>query len=67
MHPLLERQLRRAGFELDTLPQDLATWKEFLTRIERSYVNADRERELQINATPSSNLLEAQQIIQLPL
>ncbi|MEN9461320.1 MAG: hypothetical protein RIS84_1340 [Pseudomonadota bacterium] len=62
MHPLLERQLRRAGFELDTLPQDLATWKEFLTRIERSYVNADRERELQINATPSSNLLEAQQI-----
>ncbi|MDD2816626.1 MAG: ATP-binding protein [Thiotrichaceae bacterium] len=62
MHPLLERQLRRAGFELDTLPQDLATWKEFLTRIERSYVNADRERELPINATPSSSLLEAQQI-----
>lgn len=62
MHPLLERQLRRAGFELDTLPQDLATWKEFLTRIERSYVNADRERELQINSAPSSGLLEAQQI-----
>jgi PAS domain S-box-containing protein len=62
MHPLLERQLRRAGFELDTLPQDLATWKEFLTRIERSYINADRERELQINSAPSSGLLEAQQI-----
>lgn len=63
MHPLLERQLRRAGFELDTLPQDLAAWKEFLTRIERSYLNTDHERESQVATTASKPaLLEAQQI-----
>jgi len=45
MHSLLERQLRRAKFHDDTLPADLAAWQEFLSRIERSYINADRERQ----------------------
>ncbi|MDY6991412.1 MAG: response regulator [Pseudomonadota bacterium] len=47
MHSLLERQLRRAGFDYDTLPTDPVSWQEFLLRVERSYTNADRERHLQ--------------------
>lgn len=49
MHSLLERQLRRAGFSYDKLPEDPTAWQEFLSRIERSYLNADRERTLQEN------------------
>ena len=45
MHSLLERQLRRAGFHDETLPTDLVKWQEFLSRIDRSYINADRERQ----------------------
>lgn len=44
MHSLLKRQLRRAGFSHETLPTDLTTWQEFLSRIERFYANADYER-----------------------
>ncbi len=46
MHALLERQLRKAGFGYDNLPTDSVSWKEFLARIERSYTNADRQRQL---------------------
>ncbi len=46
MHTLLERQLRKAGFAHDTLPTDMTTWQEFLSRVDRSYANADRERQL---------------------
>ncbi|OQW91158.1 MAG: hypothetical protein BWK79_17630 [Beggiatoa sp. IS2] len=45
MHSLLKRQLHQAGFSQDTLPTDLNIWKEFVSRVERSYLNADRERE----------------------
>jgi signal transduction histidine kinase/CheY-like chemotaxis protein len=45
MHSLLERQLRRAKINPDTLPSDLGIWQEFLSRIERSYTNADHERQ----------------------
>ncbi|RKZ53335.1 MAG: hypothetical protein DRR16_03100 [Candidatus Parabeggiatoa sp. nov. 3] len=45
MYSLLERQLRRAGFHHETLPTDLVKWQEFLSRIECSYINADRERQ----------------------
>ncbi|OQW93027.1 MAG: hypothetical protein BWK79_13315 [Beggiatoa sp. IS2] len=45
MHSLLQRQLRRAGFDYDSLPTDLIAWQEFLARVERSYQNADYERE----------------------
>lgn len=44
MHPLLERQLRLAGFNLDTLPADTKSWQAFLLRIEKFYINADAER-----------------------
>jgi signal transduction histidine kinase/CheY-like chemotaxis protein len=45
MHSLLERQLRRAGFDYNTLPTDPVMWQEFLSRIERFYTNADWERQ----------------------
>ena len=45
MHSLLERQLRRAGFDYHTLPSDPVMWQEFLSRIERFYTNADWERQ----------------------
>jgi PAS domain S-box-containing protein len=45
MHSLLERQLRRAGFNNESLPTDLVKWQEFLSRIERYYINTDRERQ----------------------
>lgn len=45
MHSLLERQLRKAGFDHDNLPTNADTWHEFLARVERSYINADKERE----------------------
>lgn len=46
MHSLLERQLRKAGFDHNTLPTNLASWREFLSRVEHSYTNADRQRQL---------------------
>jgi PAS domain S-box-containing protein len=53
MHPLLERQLRQAKFNNDTLPTDPNRWQKFLSHIERSYINADRERQrLQESAIP---------------
>lgn len=46
MHSLLKRQLRIAGFDADTLPTDLAAWQTFLSRVDNSYLNAERNREL---------------------
>ena len=46
IHSVLERQLRSAGFDSDKLPTNSVSWKEFLARIERSYTNADRQRQL---------------------
>lgn len=58
MHTLLERQLRKAGFNYDTLPTDITVWQEFLSRVDRSYVNADRERQLrESEASNSKNTL----------
>ncbi|MDM8558592.1 ATP-binding protein [Candidatus Parabeggiatoa sp. HSG14] len=45
MHPLLERQLRQAKFNNDTLPTDPGRWQKFLSHVERSYINADREQQ----------------------
>jgi signal transduction histidine kinase/ActR/RegA family two-component response regulator len=53
IHSLLERQLRRAGFDSDKLPTNSASWQEFLARIERSYTNADRQRLLLEQQTSS--------------
>lgn len=58
MHTLLERQLRKAGFNYDTLPTDITVWQEFLSRVDRSYANADRERQLrESEASNSKNTL----------
>ncbi len=46
MHSLLERQLRRAGFDINNLPTDLSKWQEFVSRIDLFYENADKERHL---------------------
>ena len=46
MHSLLERQLRKAGFDSSNLPTDLSRWQEFVSRIDLFYENADRERRL---------------------
>ncbi|OUD12023.1 hypothetical protein TPSD3_12870 [Thioflexithrix psekupsensis] len=68
MHSLLERQLRRAGFSDDKLPSDLVAWQAFLSRIERSYLNADQERSSSDNRiendtrdSPENNLLPTTQ------
>ena len=46
LHPLLARQLRRTGLDLDHLPADLAAWQQLLGRIGRTYADTDQEREL---------------------
>ncbi|MEZ5671977.1 MAG: hypothetical protein R3E08_06165 [Thiotrichaceae bacterium] len=64
---MLERQLRRAGFNPDTLPTDLATWKAFLSRVELFYHNADRDRKLyETNGIPSTPPNVATQIVLQP-
>jgi PAS domain S-box-containing protein len=45
LHPLLRRQLRKAGLGEDKPPADAAAWTELLARISRSYVEADQGRE----------------------
>lgn len=46
LHPLLLRQLRKAGWGEDDLPLSPEKWNEFLTRISRTYSEADQERYL---------------------
>ncbi len=64
MHSLLERQLRRAGFSYDKLPEDPAAWQEFLSRIERSYLNADRERTLQESRNNNTSVVQIDGVVQ---
>ncbi|WP_353572663.1 ATP-binding protein [Candidatus Albibeggiatoa sp. nov. BB20] len=46
MHSLLLRQLRKAGLNYESLPQDMGDWQAFLQRIDLSYENAERNRKL---------------------
>ena len=46
MHPVLERQLRRAGLHLASLPLAGEPWARFLSRVSQTYADADRERYL---------------------
>ena len=46
MHPLLKRQLRRAGVEADADPPDAAQWPELLRRVSRAYEEHDQDRYL---------------------
>lgn len=45
IHPLLNRQLKRAKLDKDTVPT-LDAWQDFLQRINRTYIEADQERYL---------------------
>ncbi len=46
MHSLLQRQLRKAGLQFETPPQDAQAWQAFLQRVDLSYENAERDRKL---------------------
>ncbi len=46
MHRVLQRQIRRLGLSTDTPPEDVASWKQFLERVDGFYANADRQRYL---------------------
>ena len=60
MHPLLQRQLRRCGFDGESLPADAAAWRQLLERLDRAYVEADEERRLHEHslATLSTEMLQ---------
>lgn len=45
LHSLLKRQLKKGKLNEDELPT-LAGWKDFLTRVSRSYTDSDQERYL---------------------
>jgi diguanylate cyclase (GGDEF)-like protein/PAS domain S-box-containing protein len=44
-HPLMRRQLRRLGLDLQSVP-DLQGWKAFVDRVSRAYGEADQDRYL---------------------
>src|SRR5262249_27601203 len=45
-HSVLERQLKKVGLEADTLPTNLASWKELLEHINRAYTQGEQDRYL---------------------
>ena len=66
MHRVLARQFRRLGLTLDQPPEDIASWKRFVQKVESAYEEADRsryllERSLEVS---SRELLDANRQIQ---
>lgn len=55
MNSVLARQLRRAGLDPSTPPQDEIGWRLFLDRIEQSYSDADQNRYLLERSLRMSN------------
>jgi hypothetical protein len=45
-HPLLERQLKKAGLEAGSLPANLAAWTGLLEHINRAYTEHEQDRYL---------------------
>lgn len=45
-HSLLQRQLKNLGLVPDSLPTDLGSWQEFLSRVDKVYKSGDQERYL---------------------
>jgi PAS domain S-box-containing protein len=43
-HPLLRRQLKRAGLSEDKLPASLESWHELIGRVSRAYTDADQDQ-----------------------
>ena len=46
MHPILARQLRKAGLSPDALPADAAAWKLFIDLADGAYQDADKNKSL---------------------
>lgn len=46
MHPLLQRQLTRAGLSADAAPENADAWRDLLTWVGRAYTEADQDRYL---------------------
>ncbi|MEK7990186.1 MAG: ATP-binding protein [Thiotrichaceae bacterium] len=46
MHSLLLRQLRKAGLNYESLPQNISDWQSLLQRVDLFYENAERDRKL---------------------
>ena len=46
MHRLLARQLRKTGLDPESPPSDADAWRDFLARVERSYLQVDEDRYL---------------------
>jgi len=46
MHSLLLRQLRKAGLNYESLPQNISDWQSLLQRVDLFYKNAERDRKL---------------------
>jgi PAS domain S-box-containing protein len=55
LHPLLQRQLRRAGLDPGALPADPERWGDLLGHISRAYADADQERHLSERAAEISS------------
>lgn len=45
-HRLIARQLRSGNLDESRLPEDLRAWQEFLSRVEKAYLDSDQERYL---------------------
>lgn|GEM_PF-6484449 len=45
-HSILRRQLRRLSLSADATPEDLETWRKFLTRVNGCYQQSDEDRYL---------------------
>ena len=61
MHPLLDRQLKRLGLDGEQPPVSASVWVELLTRVDRSYVEADQghallERSLALSSKEMQDL-----------
>ncbi len=61
MHPLLARQLRRLGLDIEHPPSSSEVWCELLERVSRSYVEADQghallERSLALSSKEMQDL-----------
>jgi signal transduction histidine kinase len=46
LHKLMQRQLKRSGMTLDSLPTDQEKWQQFIQSIDKAYENSDQERYL---------------------
>ena len=63
MHPLLQRQLKRLGLDIERCPTDVEVWRTALERIGQSYTEGDQgrtllERSLEVSSQEMQGLYE---------